>query len=115
MGVLVTILTSGIGLLWNKIRLEHVLAKRGNLVTEFYVVGLIAHIVMLMCELALPENIFLNVFQQTVVPILFIYPIVSLLLSLVLFNGFKNYQTSLELKESEARYKYLYHGCLQNI
>ena len=53
---------------------------------------------MLMCVLALPQNMILMVFKQIVVPILLIYPIASLMLSLVLFNAFKNNQTRLELE-----------------
>lgn len=109
MGVLVTILTSGVGLIWNKMRLDHTLSKKSRVFVEFYIVGFIAHVVMLICVLALPHDLTLKVFKQIAVPVLLIYPVVSLMLSIILFNEFKNNQTRLELEKSEAKYKELYY------
>jgi diguanylate cyclase (GGDEF)-like protein/PAS domain S-box-containing protein len=109
MGVLVTILTSGVGLIWNKMRLDHTLSKKSRVFIEFYMVGFIAHVVMLMCVVALPHDLTSKVFKQIIAPVLLIYPVASLMLSIVLFNEFKNNQTRLELEESEARYKELYY------
>lgn len=109
MGILVTLLTFGIGLAWNKIRLKQILSEKNNVFIEFYLVGFFAHVVMLACTAALPQNMILIVLKQTAVPILLIYPIVSLMLSLVLLEAYRNNQTRLELKESEAKYKKLYY------
>jgi diguanylate cyclase (GGDEF)-like protein/PAS domain S-box-containing protein len=109
MGILVTILTFGIGFAWNKVRLKQILSKKNNVFIEFYLVGFTVHVAMLTCTVALPNNMILIVFKQTAVPILLIYPIVSLILSLVLLDAYKNNQTRLELKESEAEYKKLYY------
>ena len=56
MGILVTLLTFGIGLMWNKIRLNQILSEKNNVFIEFYLVGFIAHVVMLMCIVTLPRN-----------------------------------------------------------
>lgn len=109
MGFLVTILTSGIGLTWNKIRLDHTLSKKNNVFIEFYIVGFIAHVVMLICILALPQDMCFSVFKLIALPVLLIYPLVSSILSIILFNLFKNNQTRLELVKSEAKYKELYY------
>lgn len=109
MGILVTSVTFGIGFAWNKIRFKHILSKINNVFIEFYLVGFICHVAMLMCTLALPENMVLIVFKQTAIPILLIYPIVSLILSVVLLDAYRNNQTRLELKESETKYKNLYY------
>lgn len=109
MGTLVTSLTFGIGLTWNKIRFKQVLSEKNNVFIEFYLVGFVAHMAMLMCTLALPRNMIVTVFRQTAVPILLIYPIVSLILSVVLLDAYRHNQTRLELKESEAKYKKLYY------
>ncbi|MFZ7119524.1 MAG: HD domain-containing phosphohydrolase [Eubacteriaceae bacterium] len=109
MGVLVTILTASIGLIWNKKRLKQMLSKTNNKFIEFYIVGLITHIVMVMCVLALPQDTIIEVFKQIVFPVILIYPIASLLFSIVLYYGFKNTQTRMELKKSEAKYKELYY------
>lgn len=108
MGVLVTLLTSGIGLIWNRTRFEHVITNKNKLYLEFYFVGLIAHIGMILCEFALPSDIYLTVIKKTFVPILLVYPIGSFLLSIVLFNQFINNQTRLDLKKSEEKFKNLY-------
>lgn len=109
MGSLVTSLTFGIGLMWNKIRLKQILAKKNNVFIEFYLVGFIAHVAMLMCIVTLQRNMILIVFKETAGPILLIYPIVSLILSLLLLDAYRNNQTRLELKENEAKYKKLYY------
>lgn len=109
MGVLVTAVTFGIGLTWNKIRFKQLLSKKNNVFIEFYLVGFISHVAMLMCTLALPQDMVLIVFKQTAIPILSIYPIVSLIFSVVLLDAYRNNQTRLELKESEAKYKKLYY------
>ena len=107
MGVLVTLVTTCVGLLWNKYRLETIFSRKKISYLEFYLVGVTAHLGMLLCEPALPAQIRANVFRNTVFPILFIYPIVSLLLSIILFNGYRNYQTRLNLMESKENYKKL--------
>lgn len=109
MGILVSVFTALVGLIWNKTRLDRMLSKKSNVFIEFYIVGVIVHLVMLMCVLALPHDMILKVYKQITLPILLIYPIASLILSSILFNGFKNNQTRLELEKSEAKYKELYH------
>lgn len=109
MGILVTLVSASIGLIWNKTRFKNLLLERNNKFIEFYIVGLITHIVALTCVLGLPQHMILEVFRQIVIPFLLIYPLASLLFSWVLFSGLKNNHTRLELKESEARYKELYY------
>lgn len=109
MGVLVAIATADIGLLWHKFRLKYIVKEKQHIYIEFYLVGLLAHIAMLLCMLALPQNMRLMVFKQMWYMILLIYPIVSFLLSFVLYSGFKNNQTRLALIDGEKKYKLLYH------
>lgn len=108
MGVLVTISTAVIGLLWNEFRFKSVVGKKRNVFTEFYVVGILAHIAMLLCMLALPHDKILTVLKQMWFAVLIIYPIVSFLLSVILYNGFKNNETRLALIDGESKYKMLY-------
>jgi len=109
MGVLVAISTAIIGLLWNEFRLKYVTRKKNNVFVEFYIVGILVHITMLLCMFALPRNMRLTVFEQMWIPVLLIYPICSLLLSTVLLNGFKNNQIRLALIDSENEYKVLFY------
>lgn len=109
MGVIVTLATFGIGLTWNKIRFKEILSQKSNVFIEFHLVSFISHLAMLMCTLALPKNMILIVLKQIAPSILLIYPIVSLILSLVLLDAYKKNQTRLELEESEVKYKKLYY------
>ena len=107
-GVLVTVLTAGIGLLWHHFRLQHILIKKKNVWPEFYVFGLITHVVMLLCMLTLPHNMAFTVLKEISLPVLLGYPIGSLLLCLVLFAGFKNMKTQSDLEESELRFRTMF-------
>jgi len=107
-GVLVTICTSAVGYLWHKFRLKHAIDKTRYKYIEFYIVGIFAHIAMLLCMFALPKTQQLTVFKQMWFTILFIYPLVSLALSLVLYNGLMNNQTRLALIDNENKYRALY-------
>lgn len=109
MGVLVTILTCVVGVAWNKLRFKYIFKRKNSAYIEFYIVGFIAHVIMIMCVLALPHHMIFNVYRQITIPILLIYPIASMLLSIVLFNVFRSNQTRLELKESEKKYRKLYY------
>ena len=108
MGILVTVSTAVVGLLWHKYRLKYLAEGKQNIYIEFYIVGVLSHIAMLLCMLALPANKVLIVFKQMWFVVLLIYPIVSLLLSVILYNGFKNNQTRLALIDGERKYKMLY-------
>jgi len=108
MAVLVVVLTAVIGLLWNKFRFRYVIAKKQNINIDFYIVGLLVHIGMLIGILALPKDKMLTVFNQMWFAALVIFPIVSFVLSRVLYDGFKNNQMRLELIDSENNYKLLY-------
>ncbi len=108
MGVLVTISTFTIGYLWHELRLKKVIRKKRHIYLEFYIVGVIVHIAMLLCMLALPREQALSVFRQMWFWVLILYPVGSLLLSLVLYNELKNHRTRLELLDSKNKFQALY-------
>lgn len=107
-GVLVTVLTAAIGLIWNRFRLNRFLLNKKNIWIEFYFVGLITHVVMLLCMFTLPNNMAFIVLKEIGFPVLLVYPIGSLLLCLVLFAGHKNIKTQLDLEESEVRFRTMF-------
>ncbi|MHC1696389.1 MAG: HD domain-containing phosphohydrolase [Eubacteriales bacterium] len=108
MGVLVTISTAAIGLIWRKYRNINVKKISRNIYLELYIVGIIVHCAMLICMLALPLNIMKQVFTSMYMHILLIYPIGSLFISSIILNGYINNQTKITLKASENKYKELY-------
>ncbi|MEA4895547.1 MAG: diguanylate cyclase [Oscillospiraceae bacterium] len=109
MGVLVTLLTAAIGLLWNKFRLQRIAEYNRRIFLEFYIVGLLTHAAMILCIFALPRNTILTVFMQMWCAILLIYPVMSFLLSGILYSAYLNDRTRLKLIDSENRYKELYY------
>lgn len=108
MGVMVTLLSAGIGLLWHYFRIDYIFKKKNYVWIEFYVFGLIVHIGMLLCTFVLPRDYTVVILKQIFAPVIFVYPIGSLLLCMVIFTGYKNIETKLALEDSEKRYKELY-------
>lgn len=108
MGVAVTLLTACTGLLWRRFRFKgFITAKKKNWV-EFYLFGLVTHIVMIACTLVLPQNVRFDTIKQIGIPILSVYPIASLLLCIVVFTVLKNIQTKSDLEESELRFRTIF-------
>lgn len=102
MGVAATMLSSVIGLLWHYFRINHIFEKKNSVWLEFYIFGLIVHMGMLLCTLALPREYIVIILRQIFVPVILIYPIGSLFLCMVIFTGFKNLQTKLALEDSKV-------------
>ncbi|MCF7930208.1 MAG: diguanylate cyclase [Acholeplasmataceae bacterium] len=82
-GVATIISTATLGLLWFRIR--RVLPKM-YIAIEYYVLGLIAHIVTLLCFLLIPWPLAFEVIRSTILLYLILFPIVTMLLALSLNN-----------------------------
>lgn len=108
-GVLVTVTSALIGLIWYQYRLQKIVKKSRQVWPELYLFGLLVHFVMLVDMLTLPNQQGLAVLAAITLPVLIIYPIGSLLLCLVLLQGLKNREVELNLWESRENYKQLYY------
>jgi len=107
-GVLVTVSSGLIGLIWHKYRFEKILTKQ-RVWSELYIFGLVVHLAMLVCMLTLPNQQGLMVLGAITWPVLIIYPFGTLLLSLVMLQGRKNQEAEKNLRESRENYKTLYY------
>jgi len=107
-GILFTILSAGIGLLWNKYRLKKIESRQSSWF-EFYLFGLIVHIVVILTFLTLPPHMILYTLKAVGPQILVAYPFVSLILCLMHQNLLINLNNLVMLRENENRYKNLYH------
>ena len=107
-GVLVTCFTAGFGLLWHYFRLNVILAKKKNIWIEFYIFGLLTHVIMLACMFAMPRGMVLLVLKGIGLPVLLIYPIGSLLLCMLMYSGLKNVQMQQVLEISELRFRTMF-------
>ncbi|MDD3307464.1 MAG: diguanylate cyclase [Acetobacterium sp.] len=108
-GVLVTMTSALIGLIWYKYRLPAILQKSEKVWPELYLFGLVIHLTMLADMLTLPDQQGLLVLAAITLPVLIIYPIGTLLLCLVMLQGLKNQAAEKNLMESRENYKQLYY------
>ena len=107
-GVLVTCFTAGFGLLWHYFRLNVILAKKKNVWVDFYIFGLLTHVIMLLCMFAMPHGMVLLVLKNIGLPVLLLYPIGSLLLCMLIYSGLKNIQLQHGLEVSELRFRTMF-------
>ncbi|MEI6579446.1 MAG: PAS domain S-box protein, partial [Eubacteriales bacterium] len=108
MGVSVTILTACVGLLWRRFRWDDIILFKKIIWPEFYLFGLITHIIMLACTIALPQSIRFDTIKQISLPVMLVYPLGSLLLCIVMQYGMKTLQTKLDLEDSELRFRTMF-------
>lgn len=108
-GVLVTVTSATIGLLWYRCRRPALLKKPDQVWPELYLFGVLVHLAMLVCMLTLPDQQGLGVLQVIALPVLIIYPLGTLLLCLVMRQGLKNQAAEKNLLESRENYKHLYY------
>ncbi|MFA5298330.1 MAG: ATP-binding protein [Lutibacter sp.] len=104
MGLVVILFSGSIGLLWRKFRPNW---KTNNYYIELLVMGLTVHIVMLACIIFLPSDEILPTLKVIIIPLLIIYPPISMLLGILMVNQYKNWQNELaqlKLQESERRF-----------
>ena len=104
MGLVVIFFSGSIGLLWRKFRPNW---KSNNYYIELLVMGLVVHIVMSACTIFLPTDEVLPTLKVIIIPLLIIYPPVTLLLGFLMVKQYKDWQNKLaqiELQESERRF-----------
>ncbi len=101
MGVLVTVTSASVGLLWKRLRWEKIVGRRNNWL-EFYMFGLITHIVMLISTLALPAQMIASVLKAISLPILIAFPVLSVMLCMVVYDTLARIRMKEELEDSEV-------------
>jgi len=107
-GVAVTIITAMVGLIWNYFRKDILYKTNAIKWWEFYAIGVIAHIGMLLCMFLLPLDKYVMVLKQITIPVLLIYPVGVLLISRILFNQISLILSKNDLERREALYKSLF-------
>ncbi len=105
MGIAVVITSGSAGLLWRYYRSEW---KNKNYVLELYFMGLIVHLIMLICTIFLPSDTIISTLKSILLTVILIYPIGTMLLGIFMIKRFKNWETKLALRDSEEKYKRLY-------
>ncbi len=107
MGVCTIVASAVIGLLWRR-HLHDNEPKRRWL--DIYLFGILCHVAMLACVFFIPWPLSLDVFKEIVLPVILVYPIVTLLLSMLLMQQKKYYKSVIQIVEAEGRYKSLFNN-----
>jgi PAS domain S-box-containing protein len=105
MGIAVIVSAGSLGLLWRKFRPDW---QVKNPALELYALGLLVHLVMLVCTLLLPTEKFLSTLETITLPVMVIYPVGTLLFGLLMLNRVRHWQTKRDLKQSEEKFRQLF-------
>ncbi len=108
MGVLVTAVSAAVGLLWRGTRFKNNRLQSRFTGFEFYLVGVITHVLMLALTLTLPRESILPAISTISLPVLVLYPFFSLLVCMVIWSRLRQIQAEADLIQSEIRFRTLY-------
>lgn len=101
-GISVIIATASVGLLYRyKLKADFQELSFRNL----YAFGVIVHIVMILLMFTFPKQIMLNVVKTVTIPVMFIYPIGTALLGMILVNRLKFEKQLEKIKEDELKFR----------
>ncbi len=101
-GVCVIIATASLGLLWRRLS-WHTLLKTSW--QELYLFGVLTHLVVLGLIFVLPRQTALSVLERIGLPVMIIFPLVSLALGLLMIGRLRRRQAYLKMRESEKKYR----------
>lgn len=101
MGVAVTATSALIGILWRMLRKNPEKMRY----IEYYLLGMVVHLVMMLCALLLPVEARQTTVNAIVVPVLTIYPLGTLAMCLIITYERKNLRTEKMLSDSEIRFQ----------
>ncbi len=100
--ILIIVSSSGLGILWRYI-FTHKPENRNKTPKwfEFYIFGIIVHAIMLFWTFMLPPRLEIDISKRLILPIIIIYPIVTLLLGILLADQQRKKQIQNELNRNE--------------
>ena len=107
-GVTVIAFSAAIGIIWKRYRYSIVTERKKYRWLEFYIIGLITHIAMILIMLMLPIETALNTIKNISLPVIIIYPIGTLLICLLLSIQVDMDNYNIRVSESEEKYKYIF-------
>ncbi len=104
-GVLVIMVSAAIGLFW---RTHFLSSKPKCRWVNIYLFGVIVHIAMLACMFIMPWPTSIEVIKTIGLPVMLIYPVGTVLLSLLLLHQKERNEALIQVAEAEERYKSLF-------
>lgn len=105
MGIAVIATSGTIGILWNVFRRK---SRRYIRLRDLYLLGIVVHLLMLLCVFLLPSNMQLNTFKNIALTVLIIYPFATVLLGYLMVNRIHHWDIKGALSKSEERFKSLF-------
>ncbi len=101
MGILVILSSVSIGYFWPHIKkFLHI----KNIWINLYLFGLVIHIVMLMFTLLLPSTSILPTLQAVLLPVMIIYPILTVIVTQILLSQKSIQENNLKILEAERKF-----------
>lgn len=106
-GVSVIVLSAIIGTIWRYFRMQKIrmMNRRWHRLVELYVFGLITNAGVLVCMTLLPAHLIISIVKTIAFPVMGIYPVGTVILGMLLLRQIDQYNISLQLKESEERFR----------
>lgn len=98
-GILVIFNTGLVGYFYGKYRLKRFKKLSSLLLLDFYLLGLVTHIVMLLTFFTLPFDIAIAVLGQITIPVLLLYPVATVLIATVLFKQRMNIDLAISVDD----------------
>ena len=107
MGIAVAITSGSVGLLWWHFRPEW---RKKKPLIELGAMGILVHLIMLSCTIFLPDELRWQTFNNIILPVIFIYPVATVLLGMLMLNHAENWENRKEVNISEERWHFALEG-----
>lgn len=107
-GIAVILVSAAIGLIWHYVRYKKISAPRRPRILEFYIMGLIIHVCMLLCFFLLPSQTAVSALKTITIPVMLIFPAETAILGILLQRHYDRAGIMKDLEESEDRYRSLF-------
>ncbi|SMC70038.1 PAS domain S-box protein [Papillibacter cinnamivorans] len=106
MGILIILSSFTIGILWRRY-ISHRISI--PMFLNVYLLGITVHLSMLACILLLPRVLRFQVLKDFIFPVVLIFPLVTVFLTMLLLRQKEREEYLLQLEEAQARYKSLFY------
>lgn len=107
MGITVIISSGTIGMMWRWFRPDW---NKKNYFLELAGMGILVHVIMLGCIMLLPDENRLETFNNIAIPVLFLYPVATVLLGVLMLHQTENWKNRKKLNISEERWHFALEG-----
>jgi PAS domain S-box-containing protein len=101
-GIMVIIASGSIGLLWRHVQKK---ALKDYSAGDFYLFGIAVHVTMIILMFLFPWNVALTVVRSISLPVMFIYPMGTVMLGMLMTHRLQRDALTQKVKEDEIKFK----------